>query len=346
MRMSWAGHILRLIAFCGVIFLTSQCDAVHGLDVHEFPGENPVDPTLINTKIRLLPCPDMTAYYPENEHLRDITNPLNDPSEVLMARYRLEVYVDESFNKSLIYSETIIADRKDLNKVIERDFTLNALHYKVLVWQDLVKSATAGDLWYSTSSLNSIKVWESSVYKGMSDRKLTQATNETVDLSIYASQWNIEKTIDIPLARPQAKYVLITTDLKKFANSYGAISDLKDCRIRVSYNGFMPSGYNVSTGLLNDSKGGYGYDAYIYQLNDKEAIVAFDYTLVGPSDTSVELRVEVFDKDGNLLNSVNSVKVPLSRNKFTIIKKEFLTKEYGGGVGIDSEFDGEYNIYV
>ena len=116
--------------------------------------------------------------------------------------------------------------------------------------------------------------------------------------------------------------------------------------MRVVYNGYLPTGYNVSTGLLNDSQGGYGYDFKVKTIGNEAAIVAFDYVLTGPTPTSVNVGLVLYGEDGAVLNTVSSINVPLTRNKITVVKGEYLTREYGGGVGIDSDFDGEFNIII
>lgn len=333
-------YLAKFAAICTLLLVAAACD------VHQFPGMDALDPTLINTKLRLIPSQAMSAYYPEDTDNSSITSVFGKGAD-LKARYLLEVYVDESFDHTRVYADTIVVRPEDTDKIIERELELHALHYKVLVWQDLTNgSDPQADLWYSVPQLTAVKVWEASMYVGMEDSKLAQTTNESFDLSQFAGKWNIDTVIDIPLLRPQAKFVLITSDLAKFIATHGPEATFEKCHVKISYNGFMPTGYNVNTGLLNDSKGGYSFEGKIAKLNDKEAIIAFDYVLVGPAATSVDVKIEIFDEAGELLNSTNTVKIPLERNKYTIIRKEFLTKEYGGGVGIDSDFDGEYNIYV
>ena len=346
-------NILCLLCTLSVM-ITAGC---RGIIVHEFPGQDGgeiVDPTLINLTVKIQPCPlftfqedanpqvETSDYYPEPEH---------------SVRYFLEVRVNESFNKDLVYRETIITTEDHLTDVIERSFSLHALHYKVLVWQDLTDSASPeADYWFYTSPLTAIKVFEKDLYVGGHDSKQVSSAGQEVDLTPYMDDWNIRLDVEVPLIRPESKYILVSTDLQKFTKSYIANYPTKadltpeqifeNCTMRVVYNGYLPTGYNVSTGLLNDSQGGYGYNFKVKTIGNEAAIVAFDYVLTGPSPTSVNVGMVLYGEDGAVLNTVSSVNVPLTRNKITVVKGEYLTREYGGGVGIDSDFDGEFNIII
>ena len=346
-------HILCLMCMLSVM-ITAGC---RGIIVHEYPGQDGgeiVDPTLINLNIRITPCPlfsfsedaalrvETSDYYPESEH---------------SVRYLLELRVNESFNTDLVYREIITTTEDHLQDVIERSFSLHALHYKVLVWQDLTDSAAPeADYWFHTSPLTAIKVYEKNLYAGGGDSKQVSSAGQEMDLSPYMDDWNINLDIEVPLIRPESKYIIVSSDLQKFTKSYIANYPTKaeltpeqifeKCKMRVVYNGYLPTGYNVSTGLLNDSQGGYGYDFEVKTIGNEAAIVAFDYVLTGPTPTSVNVGLVLYGEDGAVLNSVSSINVPLTRNKITVVSGEYLTREYGGGVGIDSDFDGEFNIIV
>lgn len=346
-------HIIYFLCALSVMIVTG----CRGFLVHEYPGQDggePVDPTLINLKVRFKPCPAFT-------YMDDVQMPVETsdfyPEDTHSARYFVEVRVDEPFNKDIVYQEMFTTSIDHLGDVIERQFILHAFHYKIIVWQDLTDPDNPElDYWYNTNPLTAIKVFEKSLYEGGHDSKQVSSVTEDVDLTQYRDDWNVTLDMDIPLLRPQSKFILISTDLQKFTKSflanYPTKADLTEeqifrtCRMRVTYNGYLPTGYNAATGLLNDSQGGYGFDFDVKTIGDEAAIVAFDYVLTGPSPTSVNVGLTLYDEAGVVLNSVSSINVPLTRNKITVVRGEYLTREYGGGVGIDSDFDGEFNIII
>lgn len=58
------------------------------------------------------------------------------------------------------------------------------------------------------------------------------------------------------------------------------------------------------------------------------------------------MAVEVYDKDGELLSSTNTVEVPLVRSKLTIVRGNFLTSKATGSVGINPDYNGDFNIEI
>lgn len=67
---------------------------------------------------------------------------------------------------------------------------------------------------------------------------------------------------------------------------------------------------------------------------------------VNGSETKVSVSVEVYDVDGERLSSFKPVDVPLVRSKLTTIKANFLTSDAAGGVSVDPDYDGEFNIEI
>lgn len=340
-------HIFGIM-ICALLLAT----ACRGVIVHEWPEEPGIDPTLINATLRILPCPAFTF----RDDVKDpvITeNYFTEPERA--ARFQLNVYVNEPYNKDLIYTEKFNVTREQLSNVIERKLVLHAFRYRVEVWQDLTDTQfPANDFWYSTTPLTSIKVAERELYIGAHDSKQASSCGMEFDLAPYFNEWDVDINVDVPLLRPQSKFILVSNDVEKFVKSFNnnfstSYTDPNDiferCVMKVKYNGYVPTGYNVATGQLNDAQGSYAFDFDVMLINDKEAIVAFDYVLTGPTSTVVNVGLDLYDDKGVLINTVGSVNVPISQNRITVLRGEYLTREYGGGVGINTEFDGEFNIY-
>lgn len=81
-------------------------------------------------------------------------------------------------------------------------------------------------------------------------------------------------------------------------------------------------------------------------LSDKEAHLAGDYIFVNGSESAVTVNLTLRDGEGNLLNRIEGINVPIVRGKLTVIRDEFLTRSYAPGIGIDPGFDGEINVVI
>ena len=87
------------------------------------------------------------------------------------------------------------------------------------------------------------------------------ANGETDKKDAYYATGNLTVTDDTPdkpvtLERPFAKYRLIATDVEAYYNLIDkgeALPDIEDLQVRVTYEGFFPTGFNVATGKPNDA---------------------------------------------------------------------------------------------
>ena len=64
------------------------------------------------------------------------------------------------------------------------------------------------------------------------------------------------------------------------------------------------------------------------------------------SVSAVKVDLTIRDSEGNLLNRIEGIDVPIVRGKLTTIRDEFLTRDYAPGIGIDPGFDGDINITI
>ena len=87
---------------------------------------------------------------------------------------------------------------------------------------------------------------------GETDKK--DAYYSTTTLSVPSSPTGgVEGAVS--LVRPFAKYRLIATDVEAYYNLIEkgeALPDIEDLQVRVTYEGFFPTGFNVATGKPND----------------------------------------------------------------------------------------------
>lgn len=326
--------------------LLSACEMVH-----EFPEQGKeVDPTDIQTRINVKCQLQITDY-------SIITKALQGSESIADydRRFIVNIYYNE-YDESLVEAHTITREASDLSDLLI-ETKLHTRKYKIVAWMDYVKKGTTTDLYYFTSNgeaLNAIHQPTIDKYTACSDFKDVQTYVSEIDLTPYAGQWFADITVPVPLERPVAKITILANDLAEYASQIGykgSLSELADdVSLEFSYDGYYPTGFNAHTGRLNDSQVGYGFKcgaSFPYTLEQKDYTrIGYDYVFVNGETSSVTITVRIKSKSGQFINEVNNVVVPITRGKETVLIYKFFTKEYVPGIGINPEFDGEFNVYV
>lgn len=152
----------------------------------------------------------------------------------------------------------------------------------------------------------------------------------------------------VSLERPFAKYRLIATDVEAYYNLIDkgeALPDIEDLQVRVTYEGFFPTGFNVATGKPNDALNtgihytsvptvAEGYDAKVNRQ------VGADFVLTNGEESFVTVTIQMIDTNtGEAVATVQHIKIPYKRGHLTTITGHFLTAgKTPGGVQIDTEW--------
>lgn len=236
--------------------------------------------------------------------------------------------------------------------------------YSLAVWADFVHERNRS-LYYDPYNFEEITLYEPHT----ANTDLRDAFRGMIDCSVKPRTTVAPPdTIDVPMERPLAKFEFITTDLQEFLTEEEnraegradgepkADSDAKDTdiktvdlnqyNIRFYYSGFMPCVYNLFSDKPIDSRTGVSFDSKITPTETGEASLGFDYVMVNGVESFVSVIVCVYDTQGNLIVTSDAIKVPTKRNYHTIVRGKFLTQTATGGVGIDPDFDGEFNIEI
>jgi len=323
--------------------------------VHEFPEEGKeVDPTQLQIRVKIQ-CDVKISSFDIVTKASDPISPEAELSSDYQRRFLVEIRENE-YSNDLVESHTILRDVEDVSPLIV-ETKLHAKKYKLVVWMDYVKKGSTDDLFYLTSNgkaLNAIHLPTADKYVACSEFKDAQNYVSDMDLTPYAGEWFADVTIPAPLARPVAKITLLASDLADYAASVGYVGSLSQLAenmvLEVSYDGYLPTGFNALTGRLNDASSGYGYKSgasYPYTLEDVDFTrIGFDYIFVNNDKSSVTISVKIKTKSGQYINDVGSIVVPITRGRETVLIYKFFTKECAPGIGIDPGFDGEINVYV
>lgn len=328
----------RNVFFSGLMLIVSllytSCKTIT-----EYPGENPVDPTLVNLNVNVSLSPDVA----------DLTSPSDFESNVRQ-RLVVEVYRLNEGQEPVVRQEVL------LGKMLhEQDTTLtlrvNAMKYRVVVWVDYMRQMSPNDFYYYTAAtLWGIKYSEE--YMANNEEKDCFAARKDVDLTEYSDQWNVHVDLDMPVNRPVGKLVIIANDVETYvsrAQSRGneiSRAEINNFTARVYYQQFVPNGYTAYANELNDAITGVSYASRFTVLNDIEAMAAFDYLFASEEGTEYTIGMQVFDADGNLLNEVNGKKVIMKCNELTVLRADFLTGDYNPGITIDQDYDGTIDVIL
>lgn len=205
--------------------------------------------------------------------------------------------------------------------------------------------------YYNADDLGKVLVLtDNYVANGETDKK--DAYYATSSLSIPSSPSGELRGAgaDVPLTleRPFAKYRLIATDVEAYYNliSKGeALPAIEDLQVRVTYEGFFPTGFSVATGKPNDALNtgihytsvptvAEGYDAKVNRQ------VGADFVLTNGEESFVNVTIQMVDTNtGETVATVQHVKIPYKRGHLTTVTGHFLTAgKTPGVVQIDTEW--------
>lgn len=233
--------------------------------------------------------------------------------------------------------------------------------YDLYVWHDWADDISKKSLYFDTSDFSKIGYSEPySVHPDLRDA-LRGKASFTVEGRID-SDYSVD--VDLALERPMAKYRFISTDLDKFVaaettraeltrRQQGTKSDepakapeLSSYSVRVAYTGYMPHKFNNFLNRPVDSTTGVTYTSSLTPLSDSEAELCLDHVMVNGAESSVRVALEVVDRDGNVVATTPGFDVPTKRNRETVVRGSFLTSKATGGIGINPDFEGEFNIEI
>lgn len=345
--------ILYLI-ICLPILLLSACD------VHEWPET----PEFVKLHLRLNYETDMTEW----EHLYDGTSVIeqglgetyDNHRDYGKIRYIVRAYpISEKQRTMQDYTQEFVFT-KDIAEGYNHEVTLDLIpgDYNIMVWSDIVQHG--GDTYFHDKT-NFAEITLQGEHQGNNDYRDAFRGSGNVTLIADIIE-RVPDTLDIAMQRPLAKYEFITTDLTEFINKEQTRADAKskaqstdgedvttkvsieDYKVVFYYVGFMPNAYSLFTDKPVDSATGVLFESTLNSLSETEASVGFDYVFVNGTESAVTVQIGIYDNEGTQLSLTEPIKVPLRRSHHTIMRGMFLMSETSGGISINPEFDGDYNL--
>lgn len=325
-----------------------------GCIVHEFP----TPPDTVKVCLRLnfqtaLPIREQNL----SQKATDDTG-LNKLQEGTI-RYIIRAFPQSGYGRALQdYTQEFVFSRP-VTDGYNSTFTLSLSpgEYDLMIWSDLMESGTEVPH-YATDDFTSICLQEGH-----------SANNDYVDAfrgnAHYAATASIEErlpdTLEVEMTRPLAKYEFVTTDIEQFIDKEFrltlASSDnltegaetwvkLDNYRIVFYYIGFLPTHFNLFADRPVNSIQGKQFSSKFIRISETEASLGFDYILVGSDPSFVTVQIGVYDKAGQQLSLTEPIEVPLWRSQHTLLKGTFLMQETAGGIVLQPDYDGNYNLII
>jgi hypothetical protein len=338
--------------------------------VHQWPVSEPADVVLTLTFDTDMPYYKSLMFPDETKSTPDYVDHLGQDfsdHENYDIRYTIEAYQllgNGSYSREASRRWVFTEDDASVLDDYTVTLSIDEGEYDFRAWVDFVPQGTKEDYFYKTNDWKEgIKVNRESGHYGNSDWRDAFSGKTPLEVIRYGSIAEPTSGV-IQMSRPLGKYVFVTNDLDDFvtkvlrtkADEAAKVGDttvpefnIEDYTLVIAYTGFMPSSYSMVTDRANDSDVNVRFSSKLTQVDENTAIMGFDYVLANPAtatQTNVIMGIELQDKDGTVLASHASVRVPLNRSEFTVIEGRFLMQESSGGITLNPDFEGEFIVPV
>lgn len=274
------------------------------------------------------------------------------PTRAAEAGYALRCVVEvcrAGTDESVLHAPYTPTPATDGSGAYLLDLPLNANTYDLHLWTDYAPtSSPQEDTYYNTDNLKAITLMTEPAYTANTDAKdAAYACHTDIDLSTG------DRTLDIQLQRPLAKYRLIATDVEEYkklrATDETKFPPIEELTVTVQYENFFPASFNAVTGKPNDSYTGIAYAGCLTDAEGFDTATALqagsDYVLTNDSESFVTATVKITDRTGNTVTATGGVQIPYRRGQLTTVKGNFLSSGHtGGGVQIDTKWEDDIII--
>lgn len=332
-----------------------------GCDVHEFP--TPTKTEKVPVVLNLVFNTEIPMHQVIDTKTRASANPQDYDLRYTICIYRANSNgtFDRTEDARIIVTKDEVTDP---DHHIETQLEEGA--YRFIVWTDCVDAGSQDHKFFNPDDFAEVKLFPE---QHQGNTAFRDAFHGTADATILTE--NSSREISIKMERPQARYDFVSTDLAEFITRVQSLRakqeaaaakkegrtpnlvdeptrsvDLNDFRVVIRYSGYMPSSFNLFTNQTADAALGVKFESSISQLSESEANLGFDFVLVNGEESSIQVALDIYDRDGTRLSSTDPIEIPIVRNKQTIVRGNFFTSEASGGIGISPGFDGDLNYPV
>ena len=336
--------LLKVLPLLAALTLAAACD------VHEIPHGYP----LVSLTLDLKYSYDITQYT-----TIDFRTRAGVPDNGYQARYivRLYKYASDDWQRTPAYEYVYYSNGlDDLDRRVRLE--VEPANYHVIAWTDYVEAATMKDYYYDASDFSELKL--TGEYSGCDVRRDGFFGSADLELaSILVNGGEHEATVE--MGRPFARYNLISMDKEQFIDYWIQQIAMRDgtmvktdrqninlnkFKVKFIYPQYLPSTFNLHSGKPVDSTVGVSFWTTMSVREDGDVDLGFDYVFVNPTETKVNLMLEIYDDKGTYISTVSDIVIPLMRSQQTTVKGKILTSGISSGISIDPTYDGEFNIQI
>lgn len=330
-------------------------------DVHEWPET----PEYVKFHLRLKYDTDMTEWHHVYDGERTIEQGYGvtyDNSMVKSTiRYIVRAYPMNNELTSSDYAKEFVFTQDMANGYdFETTLELSPGDYRIMVWSDLSESKHFSSF---HEPANFAKITLQGEHPANTDYRDAFSGKQNLTLVSDILERKPD-TLDISMRRPLGKFEVITNDVVEFIRKevlrlasrgdlvyddeedLSRLINIRDYKIMFYYVGFMPSAYSVRTDMVVDSATGVAFASYLDRLNEREASLGFDYVFLNDTESAITIKIGVLDKEDTLLTLSDPIIVPMKRDHHTILRGTFITTQASGGITINPDFDGDFNLII
>lgn len=308
--------------------------------IHENINAEGIDPTLTNVTV------DMAL----DLELLPFTRSGNAPAvpEGYDRRFTIDVYHEGKVITEKRQVITHVKKEEDGTFIIPVTFRLHALNYTLATWVDYIKENN-GDTISCFNTENLSNVWLTSPYCNNNALREAFCGKMELNLTPYRDKWDTQIKQTMNLKRPQAQFRIVATDVHEFlARMTAKNKHTGDYQVELSYDYFFPTAFNVIGDILCAAHSGVGFTApcNIVPDEDGNCQITTDYVFAGADRSFITATIEITDAEGSVVSRVNGLEVPFRQGQLTTVTGKFLTTLAKPGIGIDTNYDGEFNITI
>lgn len=333
--------------------------SIVGCDVHEFPAtpENVAFRLRLNFETEILKW----SHVVEGANvIEQGVGPVYDNTRNYgQIRYVVRAYPVskagrnyEYFTKEFIFTQDIL-DGYEFEELIE----LPAGNYDIMVWSDMIQS-TNDDWHYNPANFSEITLHGD--YIGNTDYRDAFRGSGFITLEPSVVE-NEPEILDITMQRPLAKFELVSNDLQEFyekeieyqemlAASRGEMPPSRvntdDYKVVIHYVSHLPTTFNIFSDKPVDAVQNIKFESKLKVIGANEASLGFDYVFVNGSNMIMQIQVGFYDNDGRQIALSELIKVPLLRNRHSVLLGSFLIHKASGGLAINPDFGWPDNNIV
>ncbi|MFI3239535.1 MAG: DUF6562 domain-containing protein [Bacteroidales bacterium] len=343
---------MRKIIYKTIIFISGVLTLLACDTIHQFPDDNPVDPTLVNVTVNIMVSQSSLS------EMESEVYPINIDSDQSV-KLVVEAYKYDDTETVIQRREVLVEASTIFSSGCNVVMQLNATKYHIVTWVYYVDTNDEGnEKYFSTSNgLRNISLVTPIVAN--TNNKNCFFGNFDADLTSYINNWNVDITIPVNAEPPVGRYFLVTNDIETYLQSRSdnidsksvSRADIEGYYAEIIFEGYVPNGFNAYTGELNDAITGLYYTSNIEVTGDNEAVIAMDYSLAKSLEQAAEgtvltVTVRIYNADGEMINEQGGVEIALVRGQLTIVTSDFFTRLVTSGVTINPNYDGRYDIVI